>query len=451
MPQPPLLIVVLAAGMGVRMRSRRPKVLHQLAGRSLLGHALARAQAGGASQIAVVVGPDMDAVRAEVLAHAATAEVFEQARQVGTADAVLAARPALERHRGDVLVLFADTPLIEAATIEQLTATLAQGANIAVLGFKPEDPTGYGRLLVDARGRVTAIREHKEASAAERAQPLCNAGAMAFRVPSFVDLIARIGNANAAKEYYLTDAVALASSEGLIALPVVCSPQEAMGINTREQLARAESIFQARARAKAMREGVTMIAPETVWLSYDTAFGRDVTIEPNVFFGPGVVVADGAEIGANSHIVGARIGEGARVGPFARLRPGADVGAHVHIGNFVEVKNASLEAGAKANHLAYIGDGRVGAGANIGAGAIFCNYDGFNKHFTDVGKGAFIGSNAALVAPVKIGDGAYVASGSVISRNVEPDALAIARGTQELRPGWAAKFRALMQSRKKRS
>ena len=451
MPQPPLLIVVLAAGMGVRMRSRRPKVLHQLAGRSLLGHALARAQVGGASQIAVVVGPDMDAVRAEVLAHAATAEVFEQARQVGTADAVLAARPALERHRGDVLVLFADTPLIEAATIEQLTATLAQGANIAVLGFKPEDPTGYGRLLVDARGRVTAIREHKEASAAERAQPLCNAGAMAFRVPSFVDLIARIGNANAAKEYYLTDAVALASSEGLIALPVVCSPQEAMGINTREQLARAESIFQARARAKAMREGVTMIAPETVWLSYDTAFGRDVTIEPNVFFGPGVVVADGAEIGANSHIVGARIGEGARVGPFARLRPGADVGAHVHIGNFVEVKNASLEAGAKANHLAYIGDGRVGAGANIGAGAIFCNYDGFNKHFTDVGKGAFIGSNAALVAPVKIGDGAYVASGSVISRNVEPDALAIARGTQELRPGWAAKFRALMQSRKKRS
>jgi len=449
MPQPPLLIVVLAAGMGVRMRSRRPKVLHQLAGRSLLGHALARAQVGGASQIAVVVGPDMDAVRAEVLAHAATAEVFEQARQVGTADAVLAARPALERHRGDVLVLFADTPLIEAATIEQLTATLAQGANIAVLGFKPEDPTGYGRLLVDARGRVTAIREHKEASAAERAQPLCNAGAMAFRVPSFVDLIARIGNANAAKEYYLTDAVALASSEGLIALPVVCSPQEAMGINTREQLARAESIFQARARAKAMREGVTMIAPETVWLSYDTAFGRDVTIEPNVFFGPGVVVADGAEIGANSHIVGARIGEGARVGPFARLRPGADVGAHVHIGNFVEVKNASLEAGAKANHLAYIGDGRVGAGANIGAGAIFCNYDGFNKHFTDVGKGAFIGSNAALVAPVKIGDGAYVASGSVISRNVEPDALAIARGTQEQRPGWAAKFRALMQSRKK--
>ncbi len=449
MTQPPLLIVLLAAGMGVRMRSRRAKVLHPLAGRSLLGHALARAQAAGASQIAVVVAPGMAEVRAEALAHAPTAQVFEQASQAGTADAVLAARHALERHRGDVLVLFADTPLIEAPTLNNLIGALGQGANIAVLGFAPEDATGYGRLILDASGRVAAIREHKEASATERAQRLCNAGAMAFRVPSLVDLIGRIGNDNAAKEYYLTDVVALARSEGLIALPVVCSPQEAMGINTREQLAMAEAIFQARARANAMREGVTMIAPDTVWLSYDTAIGRDVTIEPNVYFGPGVVIAEGAEILANSHIVGARIGEGARVGPFARLRPGADVGAHVHVGNFVEVKNASLEAGAKANHLAYIGDGRVGAGANIGAGAIFCNYDGFNKHFTDVGKGAFIGSNAALIAPVKIGDGAYVAAGSVISRNVEPDALAIVRGGQELRSGWAAKFRALMQSRKK--
>jgi bifunctional UDP-N-acetylglucosamine pyrophosphorylase/glucosamine-1-phosphate N-acetyltransferase len=451
MTQPPLLIVVLAAGMGVRMRSRRAKVLHHLAGRSLLGHALARAQAAGASDIAVVVGPGMEAVRAEVLAHAPKAHLFEQATQAGTADAVLAARPALERHRGDVLVLFADTPLIEAPTLQALLGALAQGANIAVLGFAPDDPTGYGRLILDANGRVAQIREHKEASAAERAQPLCNAGAMAFRLPSLVDLLGRIGNDNAGKEYYLTDAVALASSEGLIALPVVCSPEEAMGINTRAQLAAAEAIFQARARVNAMREGVTMIAPDTVWLSFDTAIGRDVTIEPNVFLGPGVVIADGAEILANSHIVGARIGEGARVGPFARLRPGADVGAHVHVGNFVEIKNASLEAGAKANHLAYIGDARVGAGANIGAGAIFCNYDGVNKHFTDVGKGAFIGSNAALVAPVKIGDGAYVASGSVISRNVEPDALAIARGTQEQRPGWAAKFRALMLSRKKPS
>jgi bifunctional UDP-N-acetylglucosamine pyrophosphorylase/glucosamine-1-phosphate N-acetyltransferase len=450
MMQPPLLIVLLAAGMGVRMRSRRAKVLHRLAGRSLLGHALARAQAAAASQIAVVVAPGMEAVRAEVLAHAPTALLFEQATQAGTADAVLAARGALERHRGDVLVLFADTPLIEAPTLDKLLGALGHGANIAVLGFVPDDPTGYGRLILDASGRVVQIREHKEASAAERAETLCNAGAMAFRVPSLGDLLARIRNDNAAQEYYLTDAVALANSEGLTALPVLCSPQEAMGINTREQLAMAEAIFQARARAKAMREGVTLIAPDTVWFSYDTAIGRDVTIEPNVFFGPGVVIAEGAEIGANSHIVGARIGEGARVGPFARLRPGADVGANVHVGNFVELKNASLEAGAKANHLAYIGDARVGAGANIGAGAIFCNYDGFNKHFTDVGKGAFIGSNAALVAPVRIGDGAYVASGSVVSRNVEPDALAIARPAQEQRPGWAAKFRALMQSRKKK-
>ena len=446
----PLLIVVLAAGLGVRMRSRRAKVLHHLAGRSLLGHALARAQVAGASQIAVVVGRGMAEVRAEALAHAPTAQVFEQATQAGTADAVLAARGALERHRGDVLVLFADSPLIEAPTLDRLIGAL-QGANIAVLGFAPDDPTGYGRLILDASGRVLAIREHKEATETERAQRLCNAGAMAFRVPSLLALIGRIRNDNAAQEYYLTDAVAHASGEGLTAQPVVCSPQEAMGINTREQLAMAEAIFQARARANAMREGVTMIAPDTVWLSYDTAIGRDVIIEPNVFFGPGVVIGEGAQILANSHIVGARIGEGARVGPFARLRPGADVGRHVHIGNFVEIKNASLEAGAKANHLAYIGDGRVGEGANIGAGAIFCNYDGYKKHFIDVGKGAFIGSNAALIAPVKIGDGAYVASGSVISRNVEPEALAIARSPQELRPGWAAKFRALMQSRKKQS
>ena len=321
MTQPPLLIVLLAAGMGVRMRSRRAKVLHPLAGRSLLGHALARAQAAGASQIAVVVAPGMAEVRAEALAHAPTAQVFEQASQAGTADAVLAARHALERHRGDVLVLFADTPLIEAPTLNNLIGALGQGANIAVLGFAPEDATGYGRLILDASGRVAAIREHKEASATERAQRLCNAGAMAFRVPSLVDLIGRIGNDNAAKEYYLTDVVALARSEGLIALPVVCSPQEAMGINTREQLAMAEAIFQARARANAMREGVTMIAPDTVWLSYDTAIGRDVTIEPNVYFGPGVVIAEGAEILANSHIVGARIGEGA-------CYPGTTGGGH---------------------------------------------------------------------------------------------------------------------------
>jgi bifunctional UDP-N-acetylglucosamine pyrophosphorylase / glucosamine-1-phosphate N-acetyltransferase len=449
MISPPLLIVILAAGMGVRMRSQRAKVLHRLAGRSLLGHALAKAQAAGARAIAVVVPPASPEVRAEVLAHAPAAAVFEQPRQAGTADAVLAAREALARHSGDVLVLFADTPLLDVATLERLIGALGQGANIAVLGFEPDDPTGYGRLIRDERGRVLAIREHKDASAPERSQRLCNAGAMAFRVPSLLDLLGRIGNDNASREYYLTDAVALANLQGLCVLPAVCAPQEALGINTRAQLAEAEAIFQRRARAEAMRAGVSMTAPDTVWFSYDTKIAPDVTIEPNVFFGPGVEIAEGAEILANSHIVGARIGAGARVGPFARLRPGAEVGPEVHIGNFVEIKNARLETGAKANHLAYIGDGRVGAGANIGAGAIFCNYDGYSKNYTDIGAGAFIGSNAALIAPVKIGERAYVASGSVISRNVEPDALAIARSAQEVRPGWAAKFKTLMQNRRK--
>jgi bifunctional UDP-N-acetylglucosamine pyrophosphorylase/glucosamine-1-phosphate N-acetyltransferase len=271
---------------------------------------------------------------------------------------------------------------------------------------------------------------------------------MAFRVADLAALLSRIGNANAKAEYYLTDAVAIAASDGLAAVPVRCAAEEAQGINSRAQLAAAEAVFQQRARARAMEGGATLVAPETVWLSYDTALGRDVLIEPNVFFGPGVAVEDGAHIMANCHIVGARIRAGARVGPFARLRPGADIGPQAHIGNFVEVKNARMEAGAKANHLAYIGDGRVGEGANIGAGTIFCNYDGFAKHFTDVGNGAFVGSNASLVAPVKIGAGAYVGSGSVITRDVEADGLALERATQEVRPGWAARFRRLRQRTK---
>ncbi len=449
MTHQPLLVVVLAAGMGVRMRSKRAKVLHAIAGRSLLAHVLAGAQALGADQIAVVVAPGMHEVEAEVARQAPAALVFEQRVQAGTANAVLAARAALERHSGDVLVLFADTPLIETATLQKLRARLDAGASVGVLGFVPDDPTGYGRLLLDAAERVVGIREDKDGSAAERAQRLCNAGAMAFRVPSLLQLLQRIGNDNASREYYLTDAIGLANADGLIALAAVCSPQEAIGINTRQQLAMAEAIFQERARAKAMREGVTLIAPDTVWFSYDTQIGRDVSIEPNVFLGPGVTIEDEAQILANSHITGARIGRGARIGPFARLRPGAEIGAEVHLGNFVEVKNARLEPGAKANHLAYLGDARVGAGANIGAGTIFCNYDGFNKHFTDIGKGAFIGSNTSLVAPVSIGDGAYIGSGSVITRNVEAGALALERTPQEVRPGWAAKFRALMQRKQK--
>jgi bifunctional UDP-N-acetylglucosamine pyrophosphorylase / glucosamine-1-phosphate N-acetyltransferase len=448
MTQQPLLIVVLAAGSGVRMRSAVPKVLHAVAGRSMLAHALATAGAAGADRLAVVVAPGMEAVRAEASRVAPGVEVFEQQKQAGTANALLAARPVLEGHRGDVIVLYADTPLVQAATLRRLVAALDAGAQIAALGFEAPDATGYGRLLLDAKGRVKAICEHSDASEEERRIGLCNAGAMAFRVPKLAELLSRIGNSNAKGEYYLTDVVAVAAADGSIALPASCAPEEALGVNSREQLAAAEAAFQKRARRKVMEEGATLVAPETVWLSFDTVIGRDVTIEPNVFLGPGVVVEDGAHIMANCHLVGARVGKGARVGPFARFRPGADIGERARVGNFVEVKNARLETGAKANHLAYIGDGRVGEGANIGAGTIFCNYDGFNKHFTDVGKGVFVGSNSSLVAPVKIGDGAYIGSGSVISRNVEPDALALERSAQEQRPGWAAKFRALMGKRK---
>jgi bifunctional UDP-N-acetylglucosamine pyrophosphorylase/glucosamine-1-phosphate N-acetyltransferase len=449
MSKQPHLIIVLAAGKGVRMRSDLPKVLHRIGGRSMLAHVLATAQEAGAGRLALVVAPGMEAVRAEAQAVVPDIEIFEQANQAGTADAVLAARPALESHRGDVTVLFADTPLVEVATLRRLSETLQAGAGIAALGFEPADATGYGRLIVDGEGRVTAIREHNDASEAERRIRLCNAGAMAFRIPDLAGLLSRIGNANAKGEYYLTDAIALAGKDGLITRPVVCSEEEAMGVNSRAQLAAAEAVFQRRARARAMQAGATLTAPDTVWFSFDTKIGRDVTIEPNVFFGPGVVVEDGVEILANCHMEGVRIRKGARVGPFARLRPGADIGVGAHVGNFVEVKNARLEEGAKANHLAYIGDGRVGEGSNIGAGTIFCNYDGFNKQFTDVGRGVFVGSNSSLVAPVKIGDGAYIGSGSVITKNVEPDALALERSEQEQRPGWAAKFRTMMGRRKK--
>jgi bifunctional UDP-N-acetylglucosamine pyrophosphorylase/glucosamine-1-phosphate N-acetyltransferase len=444
----PLLVVVLAAGKGVRMRSTLPKVLHPVGGRSMLAHTLAGAAELGAGRIAVVVGPGMEAVRAVAARVPLGCELFEQTEQLGTAHAVLAARPALEQHTGSVLVVFADSPLVEPATLRRMTTALDGGAHIAVLGFEPADPSGYGRLILDPQGRVAAIREDKDASEAERRIRLCNAGAMAFRVADLAALLARIDNANAKGEYYLTDAVAIAAADGLAAVPVGCAAEEAQGINSRAQLAAAEAVFQQRARARAMEGGATLVAPDTVWLSYDTALGRDVLIEPNVFFGPGVAVEDGAHIMANCHIVGARIRAGARVGPFARLRPGADIGAQAHIGNFVEVKNARIETGAKANHLAYIGDGRVGERANIGAGTIFCNYDGFAKHFTDVGDGAFVGSNASLVAPVKIGAGAYVGSGSVITRDVEADGLALERATQEVRPGWAARFRRLRQKAK---
>lgn len=444
----PLLTVILAAGKGTRMRSQLPKVLHRIAGRSMLGHVLALSQSVGGDKLAVVIGPDMDSVRKEALGAAPGAQVFVQQNQAGTADAVLAAREAIAAHTGDLLVLFADTPLLTPETISKLLAELDRGAQLAVLGFAARDPGSYGRLVTAADGTLTAIREAKDASPAELAIRLCNSGVMAFRLDAPLDVLGRIGNANAKGEFYLTDAVEIVRAQGGRAAVVVCDEDEVLGVNSRRELATAETIWQSRARNRVMDAGVTLTAPETVWLSVDTVLGRDVVVEPNVFFGPGVTVEDGAEIKANSYLEGARIGAGARVGPYARLRPGAVLGRDVHVGNFVEVKNVTLGDGAKANHLSYLGDGAVGAKANIGAGTIFCNYDGFFKHKTEVGEGAFVGSNSALVAPVKIGAGAYIGSGSVITKDVAADALALERSGQEERPGWAQKFRIMMARRK---
>jgi bifunctional UDP-N-acetylglucosamine pyrophosphorylase/glucosamine-1-phosphate N-acetyltransferase len=446
-----LLIVVLAAGEGTRMKSALPKVLHKIAGRSMLGHVLALARELAPQSLAVVIGPGMDDVRAEALREAPTAKVFVQAERKGTADAVLTAREALAQHKGDVLVLYADTPLLTTDALRRVMGSLDQGAGIAALGFEAADPTGYGRLLTDPGGWLMGIREERDASESERRIRLCNSGVMGFRLDDLLGVLGRIGNANAKGEFYLTDAVEIARRGAVRAGVVVCAEEEVLGVNSRDQLAAAEATFQARARLHVMREGATLIAPETVWLAYDTKLGRDVIIEPNVFFGPGVTVEDGAEIKANCHIERSHIGPGARVGPFARLRPGADLGPRVHVGNFVEIKNSTLGEGAKANHLSYVGDGDVGGGVNIGAGTIFCNYDGFNKHRTVIGSGAFIGSNSSLVAPVKIGDGAYIGSGSVITKDVAAGALALERSAQEERPGWAAKFRAMMGRRKSKA
>ncbi len=447
-PQRPLLIIVLAAGKGSRMMSALPKVLHHVGGRPMLGHVLALAQCVRADKIAVVVGPGMDTVATTVATMIPDAAIYVQHEQRGTADAVLAAREAMTDWAGDIAILYADTPLIQAETIHRLRDALTAGAGIAVLGFEADNPTGYGRLLTDDHGAVIAIREEKEASEAERAVRLCNSGVMAFALENTIAVLEAIGNANAKGEYYLTDAVEIARAHGAKTAVVVCPESQVLGVNARHQLAVAEELFQDACRTRAMANGATLIAPGSVWFSFDTVIGRDVVIEPNVFFGPGVNIGDNVLIRANCHIEGATIGEGARVGPFARLRPGANLGHDVHIGNFVEVKNVTMGDRSKANHLAYVGDGSVGCDANIGAGTIFCNYDGFKKHKTEIGEGAFIGSNSSLVAPVKIGAGAYVGSGSVITKNVAAGSLALERNVQEERPGWAEKFRMMMTRRK---
>jgi bifunctional UDP-N-acetylglucosamine pyrophosphorylase/glucosamine-1-phosphate N-acetyltransferase len=440
MPERTCLAIVLAAGEGTRMRSGLPKVLHAIGGHTLLAHVLAAAERAGGAEIAVVVGPDHGAVAGEAKRVAPQAEIFEQSERLGTAHAVLSARKAIARKPDDILVMFADTPLVRAETLAKLRGAIADGAAVAVLGFTPADPKGYGRLVMQG-DELTAVREERDASDAERKISFCNGGLMALSGAHALELLERIGNANAKGEYYLTDAVAGARAMGLMAVAIETSEDDVRGINTKAQLAEAEAVLQQRLRAAAMESGVTMIAPETVFLSADTKFGKDVTIEPNVVFGQGVTVEDGALIRSFSHLEGARVGKGARVGPFARLRPGADLGHDVHIGNFVEIKAASIEAGAKANHLTYIGDARVGEGANIGAGTITCNYDGMAKHRTDIGAGAFIGSNSSLVAPVKIGEGAYVGSGSVVTKDVPADSLAVGRAQQTVKEGWAKRLR----------
>ncbi|MEI8153135.1 MAG: bifunctional UDP-N-acetylglucosamine diphosphorylase/glucosamine-1-phosphate N-acetyltransferase GlmU [Hyphomicrobiales bacterium] len=434
------LTIVLAAGEGTRMRSSRPKVLHEVAGRTLLGHVLTAVKAAQNTVISVVLGPEHDVVSAETSRVAPEASVFIQTERRGTAHAVLAARSAIEKGADDVLVIFGDTPLIQPQTLQRLRTALADGAAVAVLGFRPADPTGYGRLVTQGDD-LLAIVEHADATEAERAIGLCNGGLMGLDGKTALSILERIGNANRKGEFYLTDAVKIARDMERKAVALEVTEDEVSGINTKAQLAATEATMQQRLRQAALEAGVTLVSPDTVHFSADTKLGRDVTIEPFVVFGPGVTVEDGATIRSFSHLQGAQVGKGAIVGPFARLRPGAKLEENVHIGNFVEVKEALIEAGAKANHLAYIGDARVGAGANVGAGTITCNYDGAAKHRTDIGKGAFIGSNSSLVAPVKIGDGAYIGSGSVITADVPADALAIGRGRQTLKEGWAKRLR----------
>jgi bifunctional UDP-N-acetylglucosamine pyrophosphorylase / glucosamine-1-phosphate N-acetyltransferase len=434
------LTVVLAAGEGTRMRSSLPKVLHPIAGESILAHVLAAAPKGARQKLAVVVGPNRDDVAREARRMRTDAAICVQSERLGTAHAVLTAKDEIAHGFDDLIVVFGDTPLISPRTLEELRAPLAQGSAVVVLGFRAEDPTGYGRLLTDG-DRLIAIREHADASEKERAISLCNGGVMAIGGGVALRLLNDIGNANAKAEYYLTDMVEIANRNGMKASVIETTEDEVRGINTKAQLAEAEAVMQQRLRDAAMDAGVTLIAPETVYLSADTKFGKDVVVEPFVVFGPGVEVADGAVVHSFSHLVQATIGKKASVGPYARLRPGTVLGDGAKIGNFVETKAAAIDAGAKVNHLTYIGDAHIGANANIGAGTITCNYDGFDKHHTEIGAGAFVGSNSALVAPVTIGAGAYIGSGSVVTKDVPADALRVERSEQTTKDGWAKRFR----------
>ncbi|MBP1881921.1 bifunctional UDP-N-acetylglucosamine diphosphorylase/glucosamine-1-phosphate N-acetyltransferase GlmU [Sinorhizobium mexicanum] len=434
------LAIMLAAGESTRMKSSVSKVLHPVAGRPMIAHVVDALASASISDVALVVGRDAEAVSAAAQKAGVTVASFLQKERLGTGHAVLAAREAIARGYDDILVVFGDTPLITADPLKAARQGLAEGNDVVVIGFEAADPTGYGRLIVED-GVLVAIREHKDASEAERRITYCNGGVMAINGRKALDLLGRIGNANVKGEYYLTDLVEIVRAVGGRAVAVEAPEEELTGCNTRAELAYIERLWQQRRRQELMLSGVSMIAPETVFLSWDTELAQDVLVEPSVVFGLGVSVESGAIIHAFSHIEGALVRAGATVGPFARLRPGADLGPKSKVGNFCEVKKAEIGAGAKVNHLTYIGDAFVGAGSNIGAGTITCNYDGVNKHVTRIGENAFVGSNSSLVAPVTIGDGALVASGSVITEDVPADAVAFGRARQEVKPGRARVLR----------
>ncbi len=428
------------------MKSPLPKVLHPVAGRTMLGHVLATARALGPARLVVVTRPDAD----EIAAAAAPAETAVQHEQRGTGHAVLAAAGALQGFTGDALILYADTPLITAATLRRVLDARSEGASVVVLGFTPDDPGPYGRLVLDDDGALVRNVEAKDATPEEAAIRLCNSGVMAADAQTLFRLLPQVGSNNAKNEIYLTDVIALAVGEGLKAAAVAGDAAEVLGVNSQAELAEAEAAFQTRARRTHMDAGVTLSDPSTVYFAADTQIGPGTTIGQNVVFGPGVRIAAGVTVKPFCHLEGVTIETGAIIGPFARLRPGSEIGPNAHIGNFVETKAAKIGPGAKANHLTYLGDATVGAGANIGAGTITCNYDGFFKYQTVIGEGAFIGSNASLVAPVTIGANANTAAGSVITRDVPADALAIERSPQAEKPGWAARFRAMMKARKEK-
>ena len=432
-------LIVLAAGMGTRMNSDLPKVMHEIAGAPLFAHALASGAALSPDRAVLVVGHGAEMVEAAAKDADPDIMIALQEEQLGTGHAVLQARAALEGFDGDAIVLYGDTPFIRPETLEAMAQARADGADVVVLGFKAADPGRYGRLIVNG-GTLDRIVEFKDASDEERAVTLCNSGVVAADTNLLFDLLDGVGNDNAAGEYYLPDIVSVARARGLTATVVTCDEAETLGINSRAELAAAEGVFQTRARDAALDDGVTLIARDTVFFAHDTVIGRDSVIEPNVVFGPGVTVESNARIRAFSHLEGCHVSRGAVVGPFARLRPGAELANNAKVGNFVEIKNAQIEEGAKVNHLSYVGDARVGEHANIGAGTITCNYDGVSKHHTDIGARAFIGSNTCLVAPVSVGDDAMTATGTVVTKNVAAGAMAVGRAKMEVKPGLALKL-----------